>query len=375
MKKETNKIITLIFCIFIYVFLMLNILVPDREFSESENRVLAKIPKLNIKNLASGKFTRDFEIYISDQLVFKDYLVFLKSDVERLSLKKENNGVFFGEDGYLLERFQKPDKTVQNNIELINYFINKVPNISTYVLLVPNSVKIYEDKLPLFAENYDQLEIINSLKKNLNTNGNFIDVYGILNNKKDEYIYFRTDHHWTMRGAYYGYREFCSDVGITPYELDDFHIETVSDNFYGTFYSKANNRNIDSDRIELFTPKFQVKFKVNYSDKDKVSDSLYESKYLEKRDQYAMFLAGNHPLIKIKSSIDNGKKIVIFKDSYANAFIPFLTNHYEEIHVIDLRYYKLNIYDYIENNHINEAMFLYNVSTFSTDTNLIWLNR
>lgn len=375
MEKLNNKVLVILFCVFIFTINILNMLIPDRAFSETENRFLAEVPRFNIKSLLSGEFTSDFETYVSDQFIFKDYWVALKSDVERLSLKKENNGVFFGRDGYLLEDFKEPGERINNNLQQINYFINKLPNISIYLLLVPNSVKIYEDKLPLFAQCYDQLKIIEKAKDSLDEEGIFIDVYENLNNKKDQYIYFKTDHHWTMRGAYYGYKKYCNVIGITPYDFDNYIVEEVDNNFYGTFYSKTSNRYIEADKIELFEPKVNISYEVKYSDKEAVSDTLYELKHLDKRDKYSMFLDGNHPLLKIKSSVNNNKRIVIFKDSYANVFIPFLVNHYEEIHVIDLRYYKLNPYEYIEENNINEALFLYNVSTFSKETNLSWLKR
>lgn len=375
MESRANKIIITVFILFLFSISILNMLTPDKAFSESENRVLSQIPKFSINNIVSGKFSKKFEEYITDQFVFKDFWVGLKSDFERLTLKAENNGIFFGKDGYLLEKFKEPSSTLKNNIASLNYFAEKMPNIPINVLLAPTSVKIYEDKLPLFAYSFDQLEIIENMKDSLNKNINFIDVYSILKDKKDEYIYFRTDHHWTMRGAYYAYKEFCNNVGIQPYDFNDFAIEIVSDSFYGTFYSKANNKHIPADFIEVFKPKFDALYEVYYSDSDEYTNTLYELEYLDKKDKYSMFLNGNHPLVKIKTNVKNDKKLVILKDSYSHNFIPFLANHYEEIHVIDLRYYKLDIYDYIEENHISEALFLYNVSTFSSDQNMSWLKR
>ncbi len=375
MQKLANKIIVIVFIVFLLSLNVLNVLTPDRSFSESENRVLSQFPSLTVKNIMSGKFTSKFESYTSDQFIFKDFWVGLKSDVERFSLKNENNGIFFGEDGFLIEHFKKPNEILDNNIEIINYFTEKKPNLPTYLLLVPNSVTIYEDKLPLFANPYDQLKIIKKVKEGLNSNINFIDVYAALNEKKDEYIYFKTDHHWTMRGAYYAYQVLCKDIGITPYSFEDFVIEIVSKDFYGTFYSRANNKHLSADFIEVFKPKFNVSYDVHYVAEDKSTNTLYELEHLDKKDKYSVFLDGNHPLVTIKTNIENNKKLVLFKDSYSHCFIPFLTNHYQEIHVIDLRYYKLDVYDYIDENDISEALFLYNISSFSSDESINWLKR
>jgi len=105
------------------------------------------------------------------------------------------------------------------------------------------------------------------------------------------------------------------------------------------------------------------------------SDSLYEYSYLNKKDKYSFFLNGNHSLVKIQTSVKNNRKLLVIKDSYAHAFIPFLVNHFEEIHMVDLRYYHDNVYTYIENYDLKEALFLYNVANFSTDKNMVWLHQ
>ncbi|WP_432403243.1 DHHW family protein [Wukongibacter sp. M2B1] len=367
MGNKSNKIIIAVFILFLLGINILNLVTPDRNFSEFENRMLAQFPNFKFKNLVSGRFTSKFEEYTTDQFAFRDFWVAIKSDIERLSLKTINNGIFFGKDGYLMEEYKKPNEQLNNNIEAINDFSEKLPEIAISLLLAPNSLKIYEDKLPLFASPYNQLETIKTIKNELNQSINLIDVYEALEDKRDEYIYFKTDHHWTMRGAYYGYQALSKQLGIEPYKFDDFNIEIVTDEFYGSYYSKANNIHIDADAVEVFRPEFDISYKVNYLDEDRSTNSLYELEYLDKKDKYSMFLDGNHALMTIETSVNNGKKLVVFKDSYAHAFIPFLANHYEEIHVIDLRYYKLDIYKYIKENKIKEVLFLYNVGTFSKD--------
>ena len=375
MEKTKNKIIVFLFIGFLITIGILNLLTPDRDFSQDENRVLSKFPKLSIKNIISGRFTKKFESYAVDQFIFRDFWVGLKSDIERFTLKNENKGIFFGKDGYLLENFKRDDKTLEDNIKSINYFINETKDLKTYLLLAPNSVSIYDDKLPFFASPYDQTKIIDKVKDGLNDRSNFINVYPILRDKKEEYIYFKTDHHWTMRGSYYSYKKLSEAIGIKPYVMDDFTIEVVADDFYGTYYSKANNKHLNGDFIEVFRPNFDISYSVNYVYDNKKSDTLYELNHLDKRDKYSIFLDGNHSLVTIKSDVKNDKKLVIFKDSYSHNFIPFLANHYKEIHIIDLRYYKANVYEYIKKNNIKEALFLYNIKTFSEDKNIRWLKR
>jgi hypothetical protein len=369
-----NKLLIAIFLSFIGGIGLWNVMAEDVRFSKQENRILSPLPTFTASRFFSGDYTKEFEEYISDQFVWKKFWTGMKAHTERVALKQENNGIYFGKSGYLLEEFEKPKEQFQSNLNSIQYFTNKAKDISSYLLLVPTSVDIYKEKLPLYAASYSEKEIIDLAKKQLTGTLSFIDVYNTLLSKKNEPIFFRTDHHWTMRGAFYAYEVAAKTMGITPFKREDFSIEMVSKDFYGTYHSKANLQDIKPDQIEVFQPKFDVRYSVQYEDGER-ANTLYDWDYLSEKDQYALFLSGNHSLVKIQSTIQNGRKLAVIKDSYAHAFIPFLANHYEEIHVLDLRYYHMNIQEYLRNNEIHETLFLYNVANFSKDTNLIWLQH
>ncbi|WP_075618733.1 DHHW family protein [Paenisporosarcina indica] len=370
-----NKVICGIFLCFIFGIGVSNLVSKNMNFSEIENRVLSQMPQFTFDSFISGEFTDDFEVYLSDQFVWKKFWVGLNTDVERVTLKKENNGVFFGKEDYLLEGYDKPGEQLQKNINNILYFLNKAENITSYLMVAPTSVGIYNENLPLYAPSFSQKETLTYLEDQFNESIIYLDVYGVLLREKEEQIYFRTDHHWTSIGAYYAYEAAAKKMGFRPYRKDDFSVETVSNDFYGTLYSKASAYRIEPDEIEIFLPKFNLTYEVEYEVNDQSSNTLYEWDNLNKKDQYAVFLNGNHSLVKIKSSLHNGRKLVVIKDSYAHAFIPFLANHFEEIHVIDLRYYHLNIYEYLDTNEIDEVLFLYNLANFSQDKNMIWLKQ
>lgn len=371
MRTLKDKIYILLFLIFIFGFSIINAITPSREMSETENRVLQQFPKFTLDRLVSGKFTSEFDTYLTDQFVLKDQWVGLKSDIERLLGKGKNNGVYFGKEGYLLEEFLTEGKYFERNLEAINSFHDKMPNISTNVMLIPTAVKVYEDKLPPFALTYDQALMTQQAQKTLEIP--LIDVYSVLKDHRDEYIYYKTDHHWTTLGAYYAYQALMKNLKEPAYTLNDFVIETVSQDFYGTYYSKGNNHHLSPDTIQIFNPKVPVEVEVSWDEGQSKVNGLYDETYLDLKDKYSMFLGGNHPLTIVKSQIDNNKKIVVFKDSYAHNFVPFLALHYEEIHLIDLRYFNMNPYDYICDQQIEEALFLYNLSTFGTEPNIVKL--
>jgi len=369
-----KKIIVFFFILFFCGIGLLNVMESDQHYSEHENRELASRPEFSLRGVISGDFMEDFESYINDQFIWKSSWLKVKAFIEKMMLKQENNGILIGENDYLLQPISEPTEQMQSNIKNINRFSEKNEDVSVYFLLAPTSVDIYREQRPWLAQSYSQLSILNSVQKQLSTKVSFIDVYETLRQNNNQQLYFRTDHHWTARGAYYAYVEAAKALKLQAYNLDDFNIETVSDNFKGTFYSKANSLRTKPDYIEAFFPKWPVKYEVLYDDKE-TTNTLYEYDYLQKNDQYSFFLDGNHSLVKITSNVENGRKIAVVKDSYAHAFIPFLVNHFEEVHMVDLRFNQSNLSDYLAQNEIKDVLFLYNIDHFMTDKNFIWLQQ
>ena len=365
-KRDSYKSVLGIFLlIYISFILIVNIASTDKVFSESENRRLEQVPKFSANQIIDGRFTTNYEKYISDQFPLRDFWIGIKSTSEKILGKKENNGVYLGKDGYLLEKFEKPEeKDVKAKIDKINSFASNISNVDKYFMLVPNSVKVLEDKLPSYAPNGDESFYMAKVKDILDDDIKFIDVYNTLYSCRNEYIYYKTDHHWTTKGAYLAYKKFMKDLGINPHSEEYFSIKKVTDSFYGSLYSKSGIRNIKPDTIELYTPKNDEGIKVEYIEEKETSDSLYNMESLDKKDKYTVFLGGNHPIIKIKTKFNDEKKLLIIKDSYANCFIPFLTGHFSEIYVVDPRYYDGDLNSLVEDKEIDNLLILCNVKTF-----------
>ena len=356
--------------------LSFNITKADDQFSENENRMLKQQPQLSLKNIFSGEFTKQYEEYISDQFIFRNFWVRIKSNMDVLAMKKDSKGIYFGKDGYLLQKFSKPDIDILNkNIEGINKLALSNKDIPIYFMIVPLSSGVLKDKLPPFATSYDQMEIIKYGRSKIDKKVEFIDVSEALKRKKDEYIYYKTDHHWTTKGAYYAYIDFCNKIRIKPHDMQGFNIEEVTDKFYGTLSSKVNYSGLKPDYMETYNFKKELKYDVQYMDTDTRSNSLYEMKHLDSKDKYSLFLDGNHALTKINTNARNNKKILILKDSYAHCFVPFLTEHYSEIHMVDLRYFNMSINDYINQFNMDEVLMLYNISSFSMENTLAKLRH
>lgn len=372
--KVYRKVLSITTLAFLILTGIIGVFMPDKKASEMENRILTQKPIFTWKDLKSGKFTSKYEEYITDQFPFRYFWVSVKSNTERILQKKDNKNVYLGKEGYLLQKPEALDKElISKNIDAINKFADDNRDLKTYFLLAPNSMEILKDKLPPFATTYDQYSVINDIKNSLKLNVNFVDIYDNFNQHKEEYIYYKTDHHWTSLGAYYAYNKLGSVMEYNPLAIKDFNVEKATDEFYGTLYSRGNFTFIKPDSIHLFKSKANASVKVEYLDDGKESNSLYEPKHLKTKDKYSVFLDGNHALTTIKTDLNNGKKLLVLKDSYAHSLVPFLTNHYEEIHMIDLRYFNMPVQQYMKEYDIKEVLLLYNFLSFTEDNSVIKL--
>ena len=370
-NRALNILTSLMFIGFISIVIIFNILKVDETFSEEENRTLATMPKFTIKSFLSGDFTKEYTNYVEDNFAGKKGFVSIKSNLEKLEGKDESNSIFIGKDGQLFEKFiEASQEETDAKIAAINSFYERYSNLNMSFILTPTATKVLEEKLPKYAPNDDELDYINKVFSGLNDNIITINPYEALNQNKDDYLFYKTDHHWTSKGAYIAYTVMCEKLGLTPKSIDDFDIVNVTNSFYGSLSSKIGTKGKVSDSIDVYIPK-ESDFVVNYVSEQIKSTSLFDSEYLDKKDKYYVFSGGNHALINIKTLGDPNKKLLIIKDSYANCFLPFLTSHYGEINVVDLRYYYDDLDKLIENKEITDVLFLYNSNTFNSDDSIL----
>ena len=371
---DSKRILLALFFAVIFLFPIVSLIVPDETFSELENRTLKSAPTLSAETILDKSFMDDTETYMADHIVLRDEIAKAKSAIELAAGKRELGGVYVCSDK-LVEHIDTPDKTVTaQNADAINAFAEKYKGkIDTTVMLVPTAETIYSSSLPMSAPYFDQTTYIKSFYDTLQ-NVNTVDAYAVLSAHQNEYIYYRTDHHWTSYGAYLGYTALAKSLNLKAATHDMFNIEHVANDFLGTLYSKALCHEDFADAIDLYTysqgdPVSEV---VRYMGKNtQTYSSLFFRENLEGKDKYTVFLGQNAPVVKINTNIKNGKKLIVFKDSYANSMMQFLTLHYEEIAVVDLRYLNVPLSEYqIDLNDYQQALFLYNVGTFTDDQSM-----
>lgn len=359
-----------IFLFFLIIAFAFNLFSKDKKYSESENRMLAQKPEFSMANLASGKYMKDMEDYVTDQFFIRDKWINLKV-LEDLALgKRESNGVYIGKKDHLMEIPTAPNqKALDNNLDAISNFSASHPDINTVMTLIPNAAYVYNHLVPRNAPVRDQEADIKYVQSAVGTSLNFVDLTKTMTSHKDEEIYYKTDHHWTTLGAKYAFDALSTALGIDS-PTQEYTIYPVTHSFQGTLTSKSGYDK-GKDTIELYIPQnVNTDCLVNFVDEGKRTASMYESAALENKDKYEVFFGGNHSRIDISTPMEGKKNLLLFKDSYANCFIPFLVPYYRNTIVIDPRYYYDNIESLITDNEITDILFLYNVNTFLGDTSL-----
>lgn len=346
MDEKRNAFFTIgVICFILITFCVTDLIIADRVFSEAENRVLASRPKLSKEALFNGTYTEDYETYTTDQFVGRDKWIMLKTSMDIMLQKKDIRGVYLGADGYLIEQHNPEDVTVEMEEKCLAQLEKLVDKWGAQVMLVPTADNILKNKLPANAAYYDQEAFLDKIKKRIGEDA-YIDVYSILAEHSEEEIYYRTDHHWTSLGAFYGYDKWREKMGYARLIRDINRMETVTEDFLGTLHSRLNLP-MEGDSIRYFTDTNRYPVKITY-DFTKTTNSYYEEKHLDTKNKYAYFLDDNHGLVEVKTQRPNGRTLFVIKDSYANCTIPLLAQHYENVYVVDLRYFNGKLFPFME---------------------------
>ncbi|MCF0228878.1 MAG: hypothetical protein HUJ76_04185 [Parasporobacterium sp.] len=386
-SPKMRAIVLIFFAALIIVADIILLFSHSKSFSETENRVLQQAPELTMNSLISGKFMTQEEDFVTDQFFMRDAWISLKLLADRLSGKAESNNVYLGKEGYLIEKPVVPsEEYLTRNLQAINAFADRYSEVNTVMTLVPPVAWVCDQLLPDNApcENVDA--IMASVKSGLSDNVDFVDITAALKEHKTEPLYFKTDHHWKSLGAKYAFDVLASHLDVTP--VDDYSVMTVTTDFAGTMASNSGDTS-QRDSIEIYVPltgnaealqgsqseralASDLEYVVEYTDAGETvkTATIYNSAALSQKDKYQVFLGGNHPLINIKTSADNGRNLLMLKDSYANTFLQFLLPYYQTITIVDPRYYSDDIYKLMSDRGITDVLILYCENYFITDNSL-----
>jgi hypothetical protein len=428
-KINWFKINSILFFIIIFFGGVSFFLMPKELISENEKRQLSQLPTISLGNIFNGKFESEFDNYYNDNFIFRNHFISIANYIKENFGIKDNEIRFYSKPSIIKKKNKKigfvlkdsahnynslksieinnettsesdndsDNDSLSNNYENIKSVIvfkkraiqifggskkmmskfasmihkykteiNGIKNI--YCMAIPVGSDFYLP--PKFSKTNEQ-NSIRYLYQNMDTSIRCVNVYDELASHKSEYIQFNTDHHWTGRGAYYGYQAFCKTAGIECLPIEKLQRKVIK-KFLGTLYyytlSESLKENIDS--VEYFKiPNSTKAYYFNEGISNAKQTKLY-AEYARGGNSYGVFLGADFPLMKIVSDVKNGRKILQIKDSYGNAFAPFLPAHFEEVYIIDYRYFDGNVKELIKKYGITDIIFSHNIyvinSSFTT---------
>ena len=363
-----QRIITVFFVISLALLPVLCFASPDQEFSEIENRFLQQQPSFSWGKLLDGKYTKEVTSYVQDQFWQRSFWIKVKNSSDKALGRQDIGKTYLARiDGIYYE--QRP-KIVQRqwheNLKALDELIifAKEKGMESWFLGVYSRSHIYPENLPSFTPIEDERILARDIAE-LNPDLHYVDTLSSLIQAKQEEIFFRTDHHWTARGAYYGYVNLIEAMSLEAKALDSYQEEKLS-GFYGTLYSRAPLFGVQADDLIYYKDDNEI-VKMQAGSQVASQEGVLDFSKAEVKDKYMIFLGGVQPLLVINTEARAERKALIVKDSFAHPLIPFLTNHYDEIHVVDLRYYRLSLEEYILDHDFDDLILIYNLSWFAAD--------
>ncbi len=420
-----------VFFVMLFTGTIFSLILPLRPtVSESEKRVLTDFPEFTFQSFADGTYFAGIDTWFSDTFPMRDKFTLCNEKIKRLyGFRKSmiHGEVVAGDE---IPEYDYPDSTSQKDeeqtdnsdyieeetteaaepaqqgekfgsvyvledsayayysflkdnsdryTELVNSLSKMLEGQSDlYNMIVPTSIDIVLDgNIRRGLTSSDQYAAIMYMQSRMNSSVKKVNVYSALKARKDEYIYFRTDHHWTALGAYYAYCEFVKSMGLEPNTLDSYECINMGQ-FNGSFCSQTGVASLKNnpDNVVAYKPistnsmKFLKKgAMINYNIITDVSD-------WNKSSKYSAFIGGDNPYSQIHNpERTDGSSCVVIKESFGNAFVPFIADHFQDIYVIDYRYYSGTISDLVKEKDIGTVLLLNNVAATSTDARINELKK
>ncbi len=371
--------VTLVFCALIFAGCIFTFALPDKDFSENENTSLTTLSYVFsgnvVENLFSGELFDRAADYFRHQFPLRDEMLELKALSDMALVRYETNGVIYGADGYLIPREDNASTAfVGGNAAAINALLAAFEKDGTDAVfaLVPRPCDILQKYYPSAYS----AEPLDKVRNMILDTAPALDLKTALKNAVDkgEYVYYKTDHHWTSYGAYIAYCEIMREFGVSPLPLESFEREVVSEEFYGTSWSSVMSPSAEPDTVEFYLAKDGAELITEVVYENRALDGIYDRTALERKDKYLAFMGGNYGLVAVKAKgADSREKMLIVKDSYANCAVQFLALHYDLV-IVDPRYYKESVYELAKKENVDRVLILCGVDGMTDANTYLVLN-
>ena len=392
--KHTDRAVIAAFLAFLVIFGVLLFVLPQKDFSEQENRDLQKFPALSspssgsfaerlgegkfLDRYFSGKFSEEFSDFCADQFPARDFFIGVKSTAELLLGKGENNGVLLGRNGYLITKMEDSgEKYVNTNAKAVKAFAERMQaeNVPVTLAAAGRTADIMTGCYPALYDTTlpaQPWSLLNSAMAETGENLTYLDLRPTLTAHAEagEQVMYRTDHHWTTYGAYLAYCDILRSWDMEPMPLDFFTRETASDAFYGTAWRTAGIKWVKPDAIEFFRYPGDEDYTLTVVGKDATFAGFYDRSYLEVTDKYSAVLSGNQAYETVKKNDSAPREtLLLIKDSFGHSLAPFLAYHFD-LEIVDLRYYKQPVVTLAKETGCDRALILYNMASLVETSNL-----
>lgn len=421
--EKANVFGILSFSVILGIMGVVSFALPKDTISEIEKRELAKMPDFSASALFSGAYTKDIEAFYADTFPSRENFVRLgammksvrgikydditihetapavdhseipsdegnqkdttgnkkpeQSQPEQKEVAGQKVGSLYVYKNAAMEPFSYNNYSGKAYADVINAYHKELgEDVKIYNLIIPTSAEFnLPDKYK--SANASQKESMEYIYSCLDAGITGVDAYSNIAKHTDEYLYFRSDHHWTVNAAYYAYEAFAKAAGFTPAKLEDMEKRTIPE-FLGTLYASTQDEGIRKhpDFVDYYIPTTQYQATVRMKNQpfyDYAFDLFGE--YAKGANSYSVFLQGDLPLIHVHSSNENGRSIVMVKESFGNAFAPFLVNSYEDVYVVDQRYFQTSLIELIRQNEIDELLFINNAFAANTGIRINEIGR
>lgn len=372
--------LTIIFFVFLVIFSIVDSLAPHREMSELENRPLAQQPTFTLQALLANEWTADYTEFIRDQFVFRDGWISMHSALEQAQGKLENGGVWFATDRYLIAQNMffstAQERLLPLNIQAVSQFAARNPG-KVHSMVIPSPANIMSFRLRGRPHQVDENAYLQEIYAGLEAAGaQPIDLLPAYQTNKKEELYYRTDHHWTTDGgAWLAYVEVCNALGreaITPPE----ELRRETPGFLGTNFAQSKKFGTRPETIVWYDFPNQLRL---YSYVGGVlqpgePQGLMNMDSFKTNDMYGAFL---HGILFGYTEIEGSGEgsILVVKDSYGNSFVPYLTQNYAKIGVVELRSLAPDDFTRImEENQFDDILVMYSFNNFTSDNFIIRLS-
>ncbi len=368
MKNRVSKITAVIMLVYLSVVMLC--IFFRKGVSDPVNSSCKESDHISVSAIMNGSFVQYLAKCTADRFPARSRMIAADSMLRASANESIVNGVFVDRK-MLLDAEISERGSVKENVRIINEFCTGYKGAVCFAA-IPTSSGVYDSYLPEYMRKKPESIQISSLYSQLEGNIREIDAYNILKMLNENYIYYRTDTKWTSYGAYCVYRTVIQKLGFSPTAYDKYTINHVADNFRGNLYARTFYSQVKPDIIDIYTyPEGEriVGFTGYDNDMKSFSGELYDKSYLDSRNMYDMYLGEKRPFVKIKTSVNNERKILVIKDSFADCFIPFLTQHYSEIDVASPEYMDGAITDFTDPDDYEQILFLFGIDSMD-DENL-----